>query len=84
MPAAPARRLPPKGFGRRVSVLTPEREIHSIERDKRGMSGGEIQRIKSETAHVRSRIQAIDRALVKLGVTLHQMAGEEKGEGSDS
>jgi hypothetical protein len=68
-------------FGRRVQNW--EREVLGITHDKRGMSGTLIQRLKSEAAQIRVRIQSIDRALVKLGVTLHQMAGEQKGDGSD-
>jgi hypothetical protein len=64
----------------RQRVQCWDREVQNFERDKRGRNGQHIQRIKAECAHVRSRIQAADRALVKLEVKLHQMVGEAKGE----
>ena len=64
----------------RHRVQAWEREVQNREQDKRGMNGTLIQRIKAEVAHVRSRIHGIDRALIKLEVKLHQMAGEAKDE----
>ena len=55
-----------------------EREIQNREQNKSSMSGALIQRLKAEATQVRSRIQGIDRALIKLEVMLHQMAGEAK------
>ncbi len=55
-----------------------EREIQNREQNKSGMSGALIQRLKAEATQVRGRIQGIDRALIKLEVMLHQMAGEAK------
>lgn len=55
-----------------------EREIQNREQNKSGMSGALIQRLKAEATQVRGRILGIDRALIKLEVMLHQMAGEAK------
>ncbi len=64
----------------RQRVQSWEREVQNRERNKHGMNGTLIQRIKAEIAHVRSRIHGIDRAVIKLEVKLHQMAGEAMDE----
>ena len=65
-------------FHQRVQLW--QREVQNRERDKHGMNGALIQRLKAEAAQIRGRIHAIDRALIKLEVKLHQMAGEAQGE----
>jgi hypothetical protein len=67
-------------------VQSWERYVQERQNNKRQMNGALIQRIKAEAALIRGRVHAIDRALIKLEVTLHQMAGEaeaEAGEGTE-
>jgi hypothetical protein len=65
-------------FNKRVSIW--ERECQTLGRNKRALSGALIQRIKAEAAHIRGKVQVIERSLVKLEVTLNQMAGEAEGQ----
>lgn len=64
----------------RSRIQAWERELQNLQSDKRKLSGSLIHRIKAEAALIRGRIAAIDRAMVKLEVTLQQMAGEARGD----
>lgn len=61
-----------------IRVQAWERELQLQQSNKRKMSGMFIHKLKAEAAQIRGRVSAIDRALVKLEVTLHQMAGEAR------
>lgn len=63
-----------------VRVKAWEREVQSYGREKRQMSGAQIQRLKAEATLIRGKILAIERAMVKLEVLLHQMTGEARKE----